>query len=49
MMMHHFIRRSLISMGILVLPIVPSLVFAHGYVLKPESRAYACKLNKNTQ
>ncbi|WP_436897300.1 lytic polysaccharide monooxygenase [Acinetobacter gyllenbergii] len=49
MMMHHFIRRSLISMGILVLPIIPSLVFAHGYVLKPESRAYACKLNKNTQ
>lgn len=39
------LKKSLVLVGVLI----PTFVYAHGYVLKPESRGYLCKLNKNTQ
>lgn len=48
MNMYTLIKSSMIVAG-LFLPFSSSFVFAHGYLAKPESRSYACKLNKNRQ
>lgn len=45
----NFIKHGLISITFLAMPLLSSTVFAHGYVVEPASRGYACKLNQNTQ
>lgn len=43
------IKRSCVVLSALSLYSVPNLVFAHGYVSKPESRGLLCKMGKNTK
>lgn len=45
----NFIKHGFIAIGLLALPLLPSQVFAHGYVMEPASRGYACKVKKNSQ
>lgn len=45
----NFIKHGFITIGLLALPLLPSQVFAHGYVMEPASRGYACKVKKNSQ
>lgn len=45
----NFLKHGLVTASIVALPLIPAKVLAHGYVTKPESRAYACKLKKNNE
>lgn len=45
----NFVRHGFVAISILALPLIPAKVLAHGYVTKPESRGYACKLKKNNE
>lgn len=43
------IQQGCVVLGTLALCNTPTLLFAHGYVSKPESRGLLCKQGKNTQ
>ena len=42
-----FLEQGFIVISIICITFISQYISAHGYVLKPESRNYACKLNKN--
>ena len=44
-----FIKCSLTTIGVLTCSLLSSSAFSHGYVAKPESRSFACRLKKNTR
>ncbi|TCM68019.1 putative carbohydrate-binding protein with CBM5 and CBM33 domain [Acinetobacter calcoaceticus] len=48
-MKHEVLIKCGSLIAVLTSSIISTNLFAHGYVLKPESRSYACKLNKNSQ
>lgn len=45
----NFVKHGFVAMSIVALPLISAKVLAHGYVSKPESRGYACKVKKNNE
>lgn len=47
---YNLIKHGLMALTISAMPLLfSSTVFAHGYVMQPQSRSYACQLSINTQ